>query len=190
MLASMLPWLETSRSLLLSGRIFKIFRVGFRSQQSGKSGLFDVLETKDWVNVIATTNDGYTFLVKQFRYGSREVTLEFPAGTVEEGQDPASTAARELAEETGGTSPRITKLGASRPNPAIQGNTCHHFLAENVEITQAVSLDEHEEIELVRVPLADVDRLITEGAITHALALVTWHFYQSRASAASPEPRP
>jgi 8-oxo-dGTP pyrophosphatase MutT (NUDIX family) len=179
----MILWKETSRELVLKSALFRLFKVGFRSEKSGKEGRFDVLESKSWVNVLAITPRKEAILVEQFRYGSAESSLEFPAGSIEEGQTPLETARRELAEETGGTCAVIEEIGSCRPNPAILNNWCYHFLAENVEITQAQSLDENEELEMKLVPLERIDKLIASGKITHSLTIATWYFYRSRARA-------
>lgn len=76
-------WKETSRELVLKSIIFKIFKVGFTSEKSGKAGLFDVIEAKNWMNVVPITADKKVIMVKQFRFGAKEITLEFPAGVME-----------------------------------------------------------------------------------------------------------
>ena len=176
----MKSWTETSRDFVLQTALFRLFRVGYRSRASGREGKFDVLETKDWVNVVAVNLAGEALMVKQFRYGVGEDTLEFPAGTVETGEDPAFAAARELEEETGALGGRWTQLGTCRPNPAFLTNTCHHFAVEGVAENGTLHFDEHEEIQLVRVPLAEIDRKIASGEIAHALSLVSWHLFQAR----------
>lgn len=176
----MKSWTEISRDFVLQTFLFRLFRVGYRSNATGKEGKFDVLETKDWVNVVAVTHAGEALMVRQFRYGTGEDTLEFPAGTVEPGEDPAHTAARELEEETGAKGGRWTTLGTCNPNPAFLTNTCHHFAVEGLSETGVVNFDEHEEIELVRVPLAQIDHLIASGEITNALSIVSWHLYRMR----------
>jgi 8-oxo-dGTP pyrophosphatase MutT (NUDIX family) len=176
----MLPWIQTSKELVFASHIVRLFRVGFRSPASGKEGIFDVVELKDWVNVVAVTPDDEVILVRQFRFGSADITLEFPAGTVDAGQAPLDTAVRELAEETGAVADAWESLGWSHPNPALQGNRCHVFLARGARVTKPVSFDEYEEIELVRVPLSEIDGLIRDGKITHALSIVSWHRYRSR----------
>jgi ADP-ribose pyrophosphatase len=178
-------WVETSRELVLKTNLFRLFRVGFRSRGSGKEGKFDVLETKDWVNVVPVTSAGNVLIVRQFRFGSGEDTLEFPAGTVDPGEDPAHTAVRELAEETGAKGGLWTTLGTCRPNPAIQTNTCHHYAVEGLSPDLGpVKFDEHEEIALMQVPLGEIDGMISKGEISHALTIVSWHLYKAYKGAA------
>ena len=60
---------------------------------------------------------GSVLLVKQYRYAYGEVLTELPAGKVEEGEDPAVTAARELSEETEDTAEQIRLLYVIYPTP-------------------------------------------------------------------------
>jgi 8-oxo-dGTP pyrophosphatase MutT (NUDIX family) len=64
-------------------------------------------------------------MIKQYRHGSKEVTLEIPGGLVDE-NDPREAAQRELLEETGYAGDRVELLGFVNPNPAIFNNRCHH----------------------------------------------------------------
>lgn len=173
----MSSWQETSRELVHKSILFKIFKVGFASKKSGKAGFFDVIETKNWMNVVPITKDRKVIMVKQFRYGSKEISLEFPAGVMEAGENPVETAARELREETG--SEGIIKLvGTCKPNPAFLMNTCYHLVATDVEMKYQQTLDHFEEIEIVSFPINEIDQMIAEGKITHSLSITSWYFYK------------
>lgn len=176
----MRSWREISRKLVFNSFLITVFRVGFRSEKSGKEGEFDILGLRDWMNVVPVTKNNEVILVKQFRYGIGADTLEFPAGTIETGQSPLETARRELLEETGGVPASIEELGFSHPNPALQGNRCFYFAAHGVSIEKPQSLDPFEEIELVTYPVDQVDELIASGKITHALSINAWHFFKNR----------
>jgi ADP-ribose pyrophosphatase len=172
-------WRQISKELVQKFRIFNVFNVGFESVKTGKAGLFNVLELKDWVNVLPITDSGEAIMVRQFRYGVNDLTLEFPAGVIEEGQTPAAAAARELLEETGSNSPGLRELGSCHPNPAFQNNRCFFFLAQGAKQDQEQSLDEFEEIEIVKVPILEIDRMIAAGDITHAMTIANWYFYRA-----------
>ena len=85
-----LEWKEISRSAVYDGRIFTAETV-IRESYDGKTAPFTVLRAPDWVNIIApvTAADGAPsfLMVRQFRQGSGRLTVEFPAGTVEPGED-------------------------------------------------------------------------------------------------------
>ena len=94
---------------------------------------FVQLRCPQWVNVIPFTEDGQVILIRQYRAGTHEVTLEIPGGMIDAGEDPADAAARELAEETGYVAGSLEPLGVVQPNPAIQDNRCYTFLARDAE---------------------------------------------------------
>ena len=80
-------------------------------------------------------------------------------------------AARELAEETGYVAKRWRRLGRAAPNPAIQNNTLHSFLALDAEPSVAQRLDGGEVIALETLPLAEVHAMLRDGRIDHALVI-------------------
>lgn len=142
-----------------------------RSPRTGEVCVRLVLETPDWVNVIPVTPDGDLVMVRQYRFGTGIVTTEIPGGVVEPGEDPRACAERELREETGYTSESWTYLGAVEPNPAFQDNRCHHFLARDVRLTHAPSLDDGEDVAVV---IMSPTRLVAEvhaGRIAHSLVI-------------------
>jgi 8-oxo-dGTP pyrophosphatase MutT (NUDIX family) len=130
-----------------------------------------VLETRDWVNVVALTRERRLVVVRQFRFGAAAVTTEIPGGVVDRGEDHRAAAERELVEESGHTAPRWTYLGCVEPNPAFHNNLCHHWLAEDAERTRELELDPGEDIRAGTLPLEEVVRAVRAGAIRHSLVL-------------------
>ncbi len=130
-----------------------------------------VLETPDWVNVVALTADRQLVCVEQYRFGSQSVTLEIPGGVLDRGEEHGAAARRELLEETGHTASRWTYLGAVEPNPAFQDNLCHHWLAEDAVRTQALGLDPGEDIAVRTLPVDEAVRAVHDGRIRHALVI-------------------
>jgi 8-oxo-dGTP pyrophosphatase MutT (NUDIX family) len=98
--------------------------------------------------------------------------LETPGGIIDP-QDgaPAVAAARELREETGYHSDELIPLGSVHPNPATHTNRCHLFLARNARLAGAPQWDGTEELEVRLVPKHEVERLIADGTVSHALAV-------------------
>jgi len=134
-------------------------------------GEFFVLDTNDWVNVLALTPDDKIILVRQFRYGSKEQSLEPPGGVVEGGEDPVVAGLRELREETGyvGEEPKL--LGVVRPNAAILSNRCHVILVRNAQKTAALNFDQHEELVTELYPVKELKEMVRRGEITHSIGL-------------------
>lgn len=138
---------------------------------------FFVIESADWINIIPITQKGEVVLIKQFRHGIRDITLEIPGGIVEEGEPLLEAAKRELLEETGYESSVWKKLGIVYPNPAIMSNRCHVFLADAaVKVAEPV-FDGSEDIETILCPMGELKGLIKKGVITHSIVLSALALY-------------
>ena len=172
------PWQRLDSETVYSCRIFSLQKNRSRSPRTDKEHDFFVLDSGDWVNIIPVTADDRVVLIRQYRHGTEDFTLEIPGGMVDrEDPSPLHAARREMQEETGYDSEDIIPLGAIHPNPAIQGNRCHSFLARNVEKRFEPNFDTTEETEVTLTPLADIPDLIRQGHITHALVVVAFHWY-------------
>lgn len=163
------PWPLLQDEEVLKTPVFTLRRQTCRSPKDGEGKVFTVLDVPDWVQVLPLTADGQAVLVSQYRVGSREVSLELPGGVVEAGQSPLEAGRRELMEETGYQAANWRKLAAFRPNPAVQNNTAHFFVAEGAYPAGPTDFDENEDIELVLMPLNDLKEMIREGKIDHAI---------------------
>ena len=152
-------------------RIFSVESVDFHHPHRAKPQDFFVINAPDWVNVIALTPDGRLVLVRQFRYGLNDFSVEIPGGVIDQGEDPVAAAVRELQEETGyiGRSARL--LGTVHPNPAIQSNRCHLVLVEDARPQGKLDWDPDEEFEIMSLPVDEVYQLAYRGGITHAMVL-------------------
>lgn len=142
---------------------------------------FYVIQSRDWCNIIPVTEDGKVLIIRQFRAGTLETSLEFPGGIVESTDaDLQATAIREMIEETGYepiAGARCQFLGSSYPNPALQDNRLHSLIVGPVKKTKAQNLDPAEDIEVIEVPIAELPSLFTQGRFDHALMLTTlFHF--------------
>ncbi len=152
-------------------KIFKTERVEGTHPGTGRSMTFSLIECVDWVNVIALTTDDRVVMIRQFRAGTNTVCLEIPGGMIDEGEDPRTAAARELEEETGYSAQEWRPLGKVAPNPAIQGNHLWSYLALDAEPTHPQRLDTNEIVELELVPLPEVQAMLRDGRIDHALVV-------------------
>ncbi|HEU5077857.1 MAG TPA: NUDIX hydrolase [Opitutaceae bacterium] len=164
-------WQRLTEKVVAATRIFELTSVLFRHPVRKVEGDFVVIKAPDWVNVVALTQDRQMVLVKQFRFGIDDISLEIPGGIMELGEDPLRTALRELEEETGyrGTGARL--LGVVHPNPAIQSNRCHLVFVENVVKSSQLNWDQHEELEVLTAPVDRVYEWAAAGKITHSLVL-------------------
>lgn len=171
------PWTIHDTQPVYQTRVFTLLEQNSSSViNPEKKGSFSVLQAPDWVNVIALTSDEQVVMIRQYRQGTRDITLEIPGGMVDPGEDFMTAGLRELKEETGGVGSRAEQIGVVAPNPAIQQNHCGTILVRDVELGEQ-NLEGNEEIEVVLYPLTDVPELIRTGQITHSLVIVAFHFY-------------
>ena len=158
-------------------KVFRVTRSLVRSPSSGNAHSFFSIEAEPWVNVVPVTRDGHVVMVRQYRHGSHDVTLEIPGGIVDPGESPAAAALRELVEETGYQAKRVRPLGSLNPNPALFGNRVHTFLAEDVERVGEVMNGPLEETVVELVPVAEVEGRVRRGEIDHALVVAALHWW-------------
>ena len=158
-------------------RVFQVRRDVSVNPRGGGEHDFYVIEAPDWINVVPLTANDEVVMIEQYRHGTGEVTLEIPGGMVDDGEDAPRAAGRELLEETGYESDsELVLLGSTRPNPAIQNNWIHTFLARDVRFLQAPVFDGTEHTAVRLFPLAQIPALIADGTITHALVVVGFHW--------------
>jgi len=168
------PWEGEKATVRGETRLFRQIGVIRRSPHTGRSHDFTRLECPDWVNVIAfrpMAEGGELLVVEQFRHGIDASTLEVIGGVCDPGEDPAETARRELLEETGHESHEWVNLGWCTPNPAVQNNRCHFFLALECRPVAELDLDPSEELRVWAAPWREWREKLRSGEIHHALVL-------------------
>jgi len=165
------PWRRVDEKVIADFRIFRMADETYaRPDGAGQFGFYVILSV-DWVNVVPVTTEGKVVLIRQWRAGSDEVAIEVPGGMVDAGEDPQDAAGRELEEETGYRSERVVRTGRLRPNPAIQRNFLHTFVALGARPDGKPHLEEREDIETFEATWDEVDAMVRSGAIDHALVI-------------------
>lgn len=167
-------WPELTRKVLASFKVFNVVEVRRRSPRTGGDLGFLVIDSAEWVNVIALTGDERFVLVRQFRQGPAKFTIEIPGGVVEEHETPLEAAARELREETGFEAGELRFLGTVNPNPAIFSNTCGTVLATGCRRVGETQPDPGEDLEVVLLTRDELVAAIRSGEVDHALVLAAF----------------
>jgi 8-oxo-dGTP pyrophosphatase MutT (NUDIX family) len=159
----------------------KIFKATYKSRVnplSNVTGDFTVLESPDWVNIIALTDDNKIVMVEQYRQGTDSITIEIPGGLIEVNENPLKAARRECLEETGYEGDGEPELiGVSQPNPAFQNNNCYTYVWKNCHKVLNQNLDKHEIINIHLIPLNEIRELILNGNINHSVILTALFYY-------------
>jgi ADP-ribose pyrophosphatase len=170
------PWTLLRTRAERDFRIFTAQTLDVTAPHDGAEYVRTVLKCPDWVNVVALTTEQRVILVRQFRFGTWSNTLEIPGGMVDSSEDPQAAAVRELEEETGFVPGSVVFLGTSLPNPALQTNRLHSYLARDYRPVHAGHQDASEDIEVVLVDRNEIARLVKSGEISHSLVLAALLF--------------
>ncbi|HSL93436.1 MAG TPA: NUDIX hydrolase [Bacillota bacterium] len=134
---------------------------------------FYVLGLRDWVNITPITREGKVLLVRQYRRGTDELTIEIPSGSMDQGEDaPLPAAHRELREETGYIAGKMVELCRVAVNPAIQNNYCYMYLATDCIYEGELQPDATEEIEVMQLTAEEVEGMLSRGEIKHSLGVL------------------
>ncbi|MEM9174553.1 MAG: NUDIX hydrolase [Myxococcota bacterium] len=171
-------WRVLGEEHLQHCKVFDVQRATMESPQTGAAHPFYRIESPDWVNVVALTRDEQLVLVRQFRHGSRTVTLEIPGGLIDPGETPAIAGERELLEETGFRAGRLESLGSINPNPALFGNRVHMQVALDCEQVDRIRNESTEHTTFELLPVSDLREVVRRIGIDHALAVAALYAYE------------
>ncbi|OUW18731.1 MAG: hypothetical protein CBD18_02170 [Opitutales bacterium TMED158] len=170
-------WRVLEEEHLQHCKVFDVHKATMESPLTGEPHPFYRIESPPWVNIVALTEAEELVLVRQFRHGSRVVTLEIPGGLVDPGETPEFAGGRELLEETGYRAGRLESLGSLNPNPALFANRVHMQVALDCVREQEIqnTSTEHTMVELL--PLAELPGVLREGGIDHALVIAALYAF-------------
>jgi ADP-ribose pyrophosphatase len=121
----------------------------------------EIVEHPGAVVIVAVDEDGRVALVRQLREATRKQLLELPAGTLEPGEEPLTTAQRELAEETGLTGGEWREVTRFWTAPGFCRELMTLFFAEGVQ-PGAATPEADEELELVQLPIEEIESRLGE----------------------------
>jgi ADP-ribose pyrophosphatase len=164
------------------GGDFRIFSVRWDekiSPRTGQAHEFVVLDSLNWVNIVAVTPDENLVMVEQYRHGTDTVELEIPGGLLDSPQEsPLTAGVRELREETGYEGEQAEILSEQLPNPAYQSNRCFTVLVRQCALKHPLEWDHAEDLATRLVPLGDIPGLIESGRIRHSVIIAALYRFE------------
>lgn len=151
---------------IYDGRVVSLRIDDVRTSRSLQT-MREIVEHHGAVALVALDDEDRVLFVKQYRHAIGRVTIEIPAGTLEPGEDPLASAARELAEETGYSASQLERIGGIYPSPGFCTEHIHLYLARG--LTRGVAHPEDDEhIVVESVAWAEAIRRVRAGEIDDA----------------------
>lgn len=135
----------------------------------------------DVAMIVAVTKDKKVVFVRQYKHGAGGIIIELPAGRVRKGNTPEEEAKVELEEETGFVAHRLEELGYMYGEPSKDTFRTHGFLVRNIEIQKEQKLEETEDIEVLLIPVHEIDKMIISGEIQATDTIAIYRLAQLKA---------
>ena len=155
---------------IFSGKLIDLYLDNVRLPNGEKS-------TREWLDhpgavcLVPILNNGDILLIRQFRYGPRQEFIEIPAGKIDKNEEPLECGFRELEEETGYKSNKLTFLTNIHPAIGFSNEKMWMYLAEELELSER-KLDEDEFLELLPTPLNMALKWVFSGKITDVKTII------------------
>ena len=162
-----LPSPEPSRHLettaVLDARKLR-FEINRMELPMGLVGSFGVIRHPGASLAVPILDDGRVVILRQYRFAVATRLLEFPAGTLDDGEEPLGTMQRELQEEAGYSASRWDPLGAMLPCPGYSDEVIHMFLARDLtELSEQPAGDDDEDLEVLLMEPGELDGALASG---------------------------
>lgn len=166
--------------LLYQGRKFN-FEVSRLRLPNQAEGDWECIRHPGGSLAVPLTADGKLVLVRQYRFALQGRLLEFPAGTVEQHEEPLATIRREIEEETGYRAHRWQKLGQFPLAPGYSDEMIYAFLAEDLEkLAIRPNLDDDEDLETVLLTPEALGQAILAGEPVDAKSIASFLLFQAQ----------
>lgn len=152
-----------STNKIFSGNVLE-FNVDTVEFPDGTRATRELVHHPGGVAVVAVDNEGYVYLVRQYRKPYDEVVLEIPAGKRDKGEDPLMGAKRELSEETGLIADEYIDLGTFYPTPGYTDEIIYLYMAKGLKKGEAHP-DEDEFVENEKIHIDTLTDMIMSGEV-------------------------
>ena len=169
-----------NKNIIFHGKVFDVKVDEIEYNGTGNKSFRQVAGHPGGAVVLPLKSDGKIVLISQYRYPHNEILLELPAGKLEINEDPLLCATRELTEETGYTSNKITKLGKIYTTPGFCDEILHIYLAEDLTPGNHAREEGEEEMEVIELTLDEIKDKIRNGKIVDAKTICGIHFWENR----------
>ena len=153
------------------------FEINQIKMPNGMEGEFGIIKHPGAALAVPITNEGEIIILRQYRFAVSGRILEFPAGTLEEGEDPLTSIQRELQEESGYKASRWDSLGVMVPCPGYSDEIIHLFLARDLEkLAIKPKGDDDEDIEVLKINKNKLSKFISdEEEFLDGKSITAWH---------------
>lgn len=167
---------------LFSGRVIDLYQEEVLLP-NGKTSTREIIKHPGAVAVIALTEDHKIVMVRQYRKAMERVLVEIPAGKLEKGEQPDTTAKRELEEETGYTCSSLEHLISFYTSPGFADELVHLYVAtELAKMEVKAELDEDEFVDVLEVTLEEALALIQDQQIYDAKTAYAIQYLQLKSA--------
>jgi 8-oxo-dGTP pyrophosphatase MutT (NUDIX family) len=165
----LLPWKVLEEKPIVMRRWLEVYEQRIALAHGGVIDAFHLIKGPDWGGVLALTETSEIVLVRQYRHGYGGLSVELPAGVIEEGETPLAAVQRELLEETGFSADSWQSLLSVQTEPTRHTTRAHFFLATGARQVAQARLDAAEHLEALVVPAPELFALLERGEIVHAV---------------------
>ncbi len=166
------PWKVISSAEALDEKWFPVRKDTVQLPSGKIVADYFVWESPDIATAVPVTKEGKFVLVRQYRHGTGKVMLQFPAGGINKNEEPIEAAKREMLEETGYTSDRISPLSVVSVYPTKLTGLSYLFFAQNAHYIGGELNNENEATEVVLVTLDELEKMVTNNQLQVADTLV------------------
>ncbi|HKR00081.1 MAG TPA: NUDIX hydrolase [Pyrinomonadaceae bacterium] len=164
------PWTIKGRKSVYSGKLMEVFEDEV-IRPDGEDGTYSTVRLKDGVGIMALDDEGFVYLVKEFRYALGREDVEIVGGAIDEGEEPIEAARRELREELGIEAEEWTKLGRMHHSTSVVDSASTLFLARKLKFTKKDE-DSGEVLETVKMSFTEAIEKALGGEFTHGTTCV------------------